>query len=170
MKKTKTKMKMKIIQEIKNYVFNFLSYREYSKYELEQRLKKKGYEINNIYSVLDRLESLNYINDERFAEKWIKDRLNLKPRGKNLIRKELKEKGINKKIIDKLINIYISENVERKMALKLAKKWLEKKEYKKNIDKIKLQRYLYGKGFNRYIIYNVMDILSDKYNFQNSDY
>src|SRR6056297_2199099 len=146
MKKTKTKMKMKIIQEIKNYVFNFLSYREYSKYELEQRLKKKGYEINNIYSVLDRLESLNYINDERFAEKWIKDRLNLKPRGKNLIRKELKEKGINKKIIDKLINIYISENIERKMALKIAKKWLEKKEYKKNIDKIKLQRYLYGKG------------------------
>lgn len=141
------------IQKIKDSAFILLSYRERSCYELKRKLLEKGYNENNITSVIDRLKELAYLDDNRFACKWIKYRLNHKLRGRNLIKKELLAKGIDSKIIDKEINSLIDNEREILNGIKLAEKWLSSKEP----DLIKLKRFLYNKGFSVEIIQEIIE-------------
>lgn len=139
------------IQKIKDHAFNLLSYRDRSCKELKDRLLEKGFEENNVDSVIERLEELGYINDKDFAYKWVRYRIKHKPRGKNLLKKELFSKGINDKIINKTINKLLDDELEIKIGISIAKKWLTSHE--KDLDK--LRRYLYYKGFARNIIYSI---------------
>lgn len=144
------------LQEAKNYAFRLLSYRERSKYEIKSRLLKKGYNRELARKVAADLARLDYLNDERFARKWIKDRINHKARGSNLLKYELKEKGINRHIIDTVLSELLNEELEKEMAAKLAKKWLRINKDKNNYY-LKLKRYLSNKGFPSYIINDVVD-------------
>lgn len=145
-------MKSDILQQAKDDAYNFLSYRERSSYEIKDKLASKGYRENIIQEVISDLKRLNYINDHRFSRKWIKDRINLKPRGKHLLKKELRKKGIEDQIIDQTLNELVDDKVAVKMANTLAEKWLKRNS---NSDLTKLKRYLYNKGFDIYIINKV---------------
>lgn len=146
------------LQNAKDYVFNLLSYRDRTYFELENRLSKKGYDQDIIEKVLNRLKELGYIDDYKFAVKWVKDRLKNKPRGKILIKKELIKKGINKDIIDKVTNKIIDNNIEIKQGSKLAVKWLSSHCQKDNSFKYKLRlkRYLNNKGYSLNIINEII--------------
>ncbi len=139
------------LQQAKDYVFKLLSYRDRSEYEIVNRLKEKGYEEDIINEVLSVLYRLDYIDDNRFTHKWVKDRIKNKPRGPHLIRSELSKKGIKNSIIENVLNKYFTEETEYKIAKKLADKWLrinnDKKDYL-----LKLKRYLHNKGISDYII------------------
>ncbi len=143
------------LQEAKNYAFRLLSYRERSKYEIKSRLLKKGYNREIAHRVIDDLSRLDYLNDERFARKWVKDRINHKPRGSNLLKYELKDKGINRHTIDQVLSELLHEELEKKMAARLAQKWLKINKDKNNYY-LKLKRYLANKGFPTYIINDVV--------------
>lgn len=142
-------MNLERLQQAKDDAYNFLSYRERSRYEIETKLKNKGYQKNIIKKVTSDLKRLNYIDDYRFSKKWIKDRINLKPRGRHMLRLELKKKGIDNKIIDQVLNELVNDKIAIKMANKLARKWRKKNS---DSDLIKLKRYLYNKGFDTHII------------------
>lgn len=141
------------IQKIKDSAFNLLSYRERSCFELKRKLLEKGYNEKDISSVIERLKELSYLDDNRFAYKWIKDRLNYKLRGRNLIKKELLAKGIDSNIIENKIKSLIDNEREISNGIKLARKWLSSKEP----DLIKLKRYLYYKGFSVEIIQEIIE-------------
>lgn len=149
-------MKEDIIQKAKDYALQLLSYRERSFYELKKRLLDKGYSEKVINDVLLRFEELDYINDYRFAKKWVNSRIKYKPRGRYLLTKELRKKGVNQKIIDRVIYELLDKELEKKLGKKLADKWLNSRGFSKN-NKAKLIRYLQNKGFPYHMINEIVN-------------
>lgn len=162
----KTTKKSQQIDPVLNKALNLLSYRPRSAREISIRLlryakKRKIAAAEKVVRlVLDKLRAQKDIDDLEFAKWWIGQRLEFKPRGKRLLRQELRQKGVTEKIIEQALNYYWQEErdifgVKREAVdeLTLAKKVAQKKaksyyriahgEFKQ-----KMIRYLISKGFD----------------------
>jgi len=82
---------------------HFLSYRPRSENEIRKNLKKKDIEDRVIDKVMERLQRGGLVDDLKFAEMWVENRSEFRPRGSRALRMELRQKGINDKIIEKVI-------------------------------------------------------------------
>lgn len=142
--------------QARNKAFQLLSYRERTIKEIEDRLQKKEFTTDVIKTVVDYLLENDYLNEERFAEMWIRSRKNNHPRGRKLIYKELKNKGINQRIINKALEHYLSEEEEMEMAEYLRDKWLRRRT-EEDKSSYKLKNYLANKGFSYNLVYKVTD-------------
>lgn len=94
------------------YALGLLARRAYSaaqlKKKLVERLRKRGAMRDGgaegdadavIDAVIMRLRELRYLDDLRYAERWVEERSRLKPRGKRLLTQELRLKGISPETI-----------------------------------------------------------------------
>ncbi len=72
----------------------YLARRDYSRYELFQKLSLKGFPPSEIHSVLDELENENLLNEERFIASFIRFRSS-KGYGPLKICAELAKRGID---------------------------------------------------------------------------
>ncbi|ODS50046.1 MAG: regulatory protein [Halanaerobium sp. 4-GBenrich] len=142
--------------QARNKAFKLLSYRERTIKEIEDRLRKKDFEEEIIKAVVDFLLEKDYLNEERFAEMWIRSRKKHHPRGRKLIYKELKNKGLNQRIINNALNQYLSNQEELEMAEYLKDKWLRRRT-EEDSSSYKLKNYLANKGFSYDLIYQVTD-------------
>lgn len=154
--KIQKKKTMMSENQVKKKALNLLSRRDHSKKELKYKLIKRGFSAEKIEDILQELINDGYLNDKKFAEEWIKNRINKKPRGKNLIKAELLEKGVDKKIIETKLNNLLDPDKEKQMAEILTDKWLNKRNCKNKETKEKLYRYLKNKGFNDEIIRKII--------------
>jgi len=91
--------------------------------ELRTRLMRKGFEPETIDAALAKLTDVGYLNDERFAELWIENRLAHRPRGKRMLEQELRQKGIDRQIVDETVSGM--EIDDRTAALEVARKRLK---------------------------------------------
>jgi len=91
--------------------------------ELRTRLMRKGFEAETIDAALAKLIDAGYLNDERFAELWIENRLAHRPRGKRMLEQELRQKGIDRQIVDE--TVAGMEIDDRAAELELARKRLK---------------------------------------------
>ena len=82
---------------------NFLSYRSRSRAEIEGYLKRHKVVPEIIPLVADRLTEAGLLDDQDFARYWVENREAFRPRGKRLLRSELRGKGIANAIIDQVI-------------------------------------------------------------------
>jgi len=83
----------------KRYLLRLLRYRPRSRAEAEARLKRRGYLNETIQEVLAWAGDMGMIDDQAFAKLWIADRLERRPCGRALLRRELRGKGIPPEII-----------------------------------------------------------------------
>jgi regulatory protein len=142
-----------------NKALEFLSYRTRSEKEVRDKLKTKQVEPQTIEEIIAKLKEKKFIDDENFARMWIENRNRFKPRSLRLIKMELKQKGIEEEILNKMINdegLMIND-------LESAKKLVEKRIGRlKGLPKQeiyqKLGRYLASKGFNWDTIKKAIDL------------
>jgi len=146
----------KEFSKARNKAFKLLSYRERTIKEIEDRLSKKDFEADVIKAVVDFLLEKDYLNEERFAEMWIRSRKKHHPRGRKLIYKELKNKGVNQRLINNALNKYLSQQEEIEMAEYLKNKWLRRRT-EEDSSSYKLKNYLANKGFSYDLVYKVTD-------------
>lgn len=141
-------------QKAKNYAFLLLKYRIRSIEEMRQRLVKKNYDNDIIYSVIEFLKENEFLNDKYFARLWVKSRINQRPCGRKFLIYELKKKGIDPVIIEDAVSI-IDEEAEYELAKKIAEKkfLILKKEYSKA--KSKLYAYLLRRGFKTGLVLKI---------------
>ncbi len=131
-----------------------LSMREHSVKELSTKLQQKGYADDSISTVLQECLANNYLNDERFAEIYWRNR-SAKGFGAKIIENELKFKGINSEIIGKSKN---QEEIDfEKIIQRLYLKKFKGSAIADFKDKIKRQNYLYRRGFERELINFVLE-------------
>ena len=141
-----------------NYAIRLLAFRSRSEKEIRDKMKLKGYEEQIINKTIDLLYDDKYLNDLEFGRSLIRDKQNFNGAGKNLLKNELYKKGLNKELINELIEENVSYEDEYKRALELA----EKKNSKFSIkdDKNKKYRQLSGllsrKGYSFDIISKVV--------------
>lgn len=120
-----------------------------------------------INEVLDFLRKYNFVNDNDLAERITNTNLNLNKCGKNKIKQNLYNKGIDKKTIDSVVS-NIDSDVEFENAMYLAKKRYERvKNEPRNKIYQKISQHLAYKGFSYEIIKRVLNKLL---NFDESDY
>ncbi len=126
-----------------------------SKKDLKERLTKKGYSSEVVEKVLGQLESMGYIDDERFALKFAMDAVKRKNAGPEAIRYGLQKKGIQREIIDGTVSKVFQDNDEKEVARRAVGKKLEMRSQKSEVrrdEKKRLSDYLRRKGFSYDII------------------
>ncbi|MBC8388445.1 MAG: regulatory protein RecX [Actinobacteria bacterium] len=158
----------KIISEDKTergkaYLLRLLSRRIYSKYEISRKLNNKGYPEKIIANLIFWLENNDYINDELFASMWAQSRLQNKPIGRYKLNQELRTKGIQQDIIQKVIDKTYKEMDELTLAHNLIKEKIVASEIKNiRIDPKKIYNFLLRRGFSRGISKRIYDELNNE--------
>ena len=71
--------------------------------ELTDYLRRKECEAEEIETVLERLEGLGLVDDERFAQAWISDRMKFRVRSRMRLSQELTAKGVDRGIIARVL-------------------------------------------------------------------
>ena len=140
----------------KNKAFNLLSYRERTIKEMRDKLEKKDFSAEVINNVINYLLENDFLNEERFAEMWIRSRKKNHPRGRKLIYKELKNKGLSQNLINRVLNQNLSKKEELEMAEYLMDKWLRRRS-EEDASSYKLKNYLANKGFSYNLVYQITD-------------
>lgn len=96
---------------------DLLNHRPRSEKEVRQRLTEKGFQPEQIDQVVEKLKSVNLLKDESFARMWVESRNEFHPRGRRLLRYELRSKGIAESHIDSALE---KMPEEEDLALKAA--------------------------------------------------
>ena len=148
----------------KNKALNILSKASQSEKKIREKLNE-DFEEDTIDDVIDFLKKYNFINDGELASKIVNTNVNLNKYGKNKIKQNLYNKGIEKSAIDEAIS-EIDYNAEFENALYLAQKRYDRV---KNEDPkkayAKIANHLAYKGFNYDIIKSVLNkIFKNDYN------
>ena len=86
------------------YAYRLFAIKPRSEKELRDRLYKKRFRRAIIEDVISLLKEKNIIDDLKFARLWVESRMRLSPKGDMLIKKELREKGIELSIIEKALS------------------------------------------------------------------
>lgn len=86
-----------------NHALRLLGYRPRSRLEIERYLHQKGYEAQAIEAAIARLVAHRYVDDDAFARSWVHHRERQRPRGARGLSYELRQKGIEREIIDDVL-------------------------------------------------------------------
>ena len=148
----------------KNKALNILSKASQSEKKIREKLNE-DFEEDTVDDVIDFLKKYNFINDGELASKIVNTNVNLNKYGKNKIKQNLYNKGIEKSAIDEAIS-EIDYDAEFENALYLAQKRYNRV---KNEDPkkayAKIANHLAYKGFNYDIIKSVLNkIFKNDYN------
>src|SRR5699024_12416671 len=93
----------------------FLSYRMRSIEEMNAYLQKKEIDPHWIADIIESLLKNQYLDDQRFAEMFVRDRMHQTSKGPQVINRELAEKGVNKHAIDAAL-VQFSEDIQKEHA------------------------------------------------------
>lgn len=111
-------------QQAVDRAFNFLSYRPRSREEVRRYLLRKQTPPEIVEAALARLDRLDFVNDRAFAGFWIENREQFSPRGSRALKNELRMKGVDREVVDELVDEEQDEQrallAGRKKAMSLA--------------------------------------------------
>ena len=140
-----------------NTALRILTRRDHSKHELKQKLKVRGYAGKVIDEVITECERFECISDERTAQVFIRQ-LHRKGYGRRRIRFELSLKGLRGKHILAVLSQSISDADECQCAEKIFQKHTRRFDREKDVLKRrdKIYRFLYGRGFSKAVISEVI--------------
>lgn len=137
-------------------VIGYLGYRMRSKKEIVDYLVKKEVDSEHITKIIDKLTVRNLIDDQEFANSFVRSRIQTTTKGPGLVKQELQAKGITASIADKAINQY-DYGTQYKKAEKIAEK-RSKRSSRHSIKKQQqqLQATLIRNGFTQEIIQDIL--------------
>jgi regulatory protein len=150
-----------IPKRAKKRAMNLLQKRDYTEYKLTEKLHEGLYSDEIIADTIEFLKSYHYLDDERYADDYIRYHLNDKSRSR--IRQDLIQKGIRSEIIDRILEEAVSDENEDP-EIRLATELLVKKHFTGDAsyeDKQKIMAFLYRKGFSADAIHKAMS--SDRF-------
>lgn len=153
-----------------NLTLRYLSYRPRSEKEVLDYLKEKakkpplrqGYEgqalltPEMIEKIIEKLKEYKFIDDQAFLKFWTESRTKYKRKPLKVVKFELSQKGINRKLIDAYF-----ENIESGVDMENANKLAAKKmEFYRNLDpkkrREKVTSFLLRKGFSYDVVKEII--------------
>ena len=136
-----------LLSKAKESALVFLSYRDRSISEMNQKLSRQGYPAEVVEIVVRDLEKVDLLNDERFALSFSRYKIEDKSWGPEKLRFELRIKGIDKELAENVISRIYEKYSQNDLIQKLLSKRIKNQqevnraEMKKHID------YLKRRGF-----------------------
>jgi regulatory protein len=101
-----------------------LSLRARSVGELQDRLKRAGFALNVVESVISDLVDAGLVDDAEFVRSWIASRQAAGGVGRRKLRWELRRKGVSEELLEEAVSKTVSDETEVEQALTLARKRL----------------------------------------------
>ena len=142
-----------LIPRAKKRAMHLLEKMDRTEDNLEKKLSEGGYPKEAIDEAVSYVKSFNYVNDERYAQSYIRSYQG--KRSKERIRTDLIQKGIDKEKIDAAMEeTYVTD--ERTMIEELLRKRGFDPENADRKDREKNYRFLASKGFKTDDILSVM--------------
>ncbi len=92
-------------------IYDYLSRRDHSRREVEQKLRLKGFDSATYDNLLDAFEEQGLLDDQRFAENLVRRRLRTNPEGPGMLKQRLYAKGIDRKIIATVLDNLLNDEV-----------------------------------------------------------
>lgn len=136
--------KEQALQKIKH----FTGYQERCHQEVKDKLYSFGLYSKQVEELIAQLIEGNYLNEERFAERFAGGKFRMKQWGRIKIRYELKQKRISEYCMNKAIRAIAEEDYRTTLEKLARQKWStlssEKNRFTK---KAKALNYLLGKGY-----------------------
>jgi regulatory protein len=102
---------------------HFLSYRPRSENEVRGNLRKHNFSDEVILDVIDRLRRSHLVNDLEFARSWVENRSDFRPRGRQALKLELRQKGIADEVIEDVLDNLDEDALAYQAALKQSGKY-----------------------------------------------
>ncbi len=99
--------------------------RDYGRNELIAKLKN-NYSEKTAVTVADLMCEYGYVNDERYAAKLAKHYITVKKYGKSRASMMMRQKGLDKDVIDAALEAYSSDDITSEIAEILRKKYADK--------------------------------------------
>ena len=87
----------------RDYALKVIEFKDRTEKEIREKLTQKGYDENITEDEIAFLKDYGFINDLRYAQRFVSDAINLKKWGKARIRAELLRKGVDREIIDNTV-------------------------------------------------------------------
>jgi regulatory protein len=161
------------VEKLTNKSLRFLSFRPRSEKEIRDNLllaekrkrKEEKSEIEgslyekSVGKVIEKLKRLDQVDDLEFARWWVEQRSRFNPKGAPIIKAELFKKGVDKEIINEVLN----KEREEELALKFLEK---KKQFLKRMDegefKTKMTQVLVRRGFTWEVAKKAVDTLLEE--------
>jgi len=131
-----------------NAALRLLSYRPRSEAEIRTRLSRRFY-METIEGVILRLRERQMIDDVAFATFWREERDSFSPRSRRLLKAELRNKGIDRELIDEVLDGIDDEESAYRAAQKRVHT-LAKEDYE--TFKRKLGAFLRRRGFSYEVV------------------
>lgn len=116
----------------------WLATRDHSRKELYEKIKRKGITDDVADLVLDSYEEMGWVNDENFAENFVRSKMRYERYGSQAIKYKLREKGVSQDIIEKVLEEVEPETEEENAKAIALKKALstQKVEKQKRVNQI----------------------------------
>ena len=109
--------------------------------QVADNLRQKGIDESAILDAISFLKSYNYIDDKTYAKQYV---LTKKGKGKSYLKNALLQKGINKSVIDEVLDSY---QIDEDELLLLTKKYVKNKTMDNKL-KQKAYRHILSKGYS----------------------
>ncbi len=140
-----------------------LSAREHSRHQLVTKLKTRGFSFKDIEATLTRLQQLSYLDDARFAEMLLRERVLRRGFGFADAQARLRRAGVGGEEIERATALVREEVDEADLCMKAAQK--KNRELNENDPRKryqKLARFLQSRGFPTYLIRDALETLTDE--------
>ncbi len=132
---------------------HFLDYRPRSRAELRKNLEKHAIPTDVINDVFKRWERSGLVNDERFAQDWVENRSEFRPRSRRALAYELHQRGLDDSSIEKALEGLNEEALAYQAAAKQARRFegMQLRDFNN-----KLGSFLARRGFSYEVIKDVV--------------
>ena len=133
------------LKRCKDKAMWLISYRDHSRRELIEKLRR-DYSEESCEKTADRLEELGLLDDERFARRYAADLINIKRLSERGVRQKLREKGIDRDLIDEIMSAFEIDEEEQIRAVvekKYARSLTDEKGYRRAFNALARLGYSY---------------------------
>lgn len=145
-------MNENVYYEIYNMALTYIEIKMRTSKEIKDYLNKKNFNTKLIDEVLDRLNKEGYLNEEKYIDAFVNDKVNLTNWGPYKIKKSLLDLELDETLINNKLNT-INENVWNGKIEKIINKKLNSLKNKSNyMIKNKLKIDLYNLGYDNNLI------------------
>lgn len=144
-------------QEMKLRAAAYCSTSEHCAYDIKKKLTEWGANEQESAQIIDYLQEENFLNEQRFVQAFVKDKVRFSKWGKIKIAFELKMKKINEQEISRTM-----EQIDEEVYTNILSELLEKKDKSikyssQNDRKSKLFRFAQSRGFESSLAIKIID-------------
>jgi regulatory protein len=148
-------------EQARDLCLRLLTARARTRAQLAAQLTKRGFPEEVSGRVLDRLAEVGLVDDQDFAEQWVRSRHLNAGKGKRALAAELRTKGVDDEVIAEAL-ADVDADAERGRAEQLVADKLRRERLSDDADDVKVARRLVGmlarRGYSQAMAFEVVKV------------